>query len=316
MLAALVACASSSPSALAVGLASKHPGSAATTSSMVPAPLQRAILRDYEAYWNALFAASDPPRPDDAALARYGAGSALGDARQVLVSDAAAGVANRGSQVLDPTVMNVTGNTATVRDCYRDNWLPYALQGNALSVARGTLLEKPSVRLRMVTLRLDGATWKTTTVTPAYPQQHSCGPLAAEQRVVNAYKLYERTMSQVFSHDNPSPNDPRLKRILIRNGLEYLQQSIRDDARKGIARRRSSLRAIDRATVEVVAYSAGGATVRSCLLDDGTLTDARTGAVLSSPSTAPAVWTYQLTLEGGTWKVAGGRKGATCPAAA
>jgi len=313
VLAALVAYASLGPSALAVDLPSKHPrGPGPTTSSTVPVALQQAILRDYEAYWSVVFGASDPPRPDDPGLAQYGAGQALGDVRQVLVSDAAGGLVRRGSQVLDPTVLSVTGNTATVRDCYRDKWLPYALEGNTLGVPAGTLLEEPSVRLRLVTLQLDGTTWKTTSVTPPYEQQRSCGSLAAEQRVIDAYRRYELAMSTVFSHDNPNPNDARLKAVLTATGLGYVQQSIRDDAMKGMIRRRSSLQAIERATVEVLSYSSSSATVQSCLLDDGTLTDARSGVVLSAPNTTPATWTYELMVEHGTWKVVGGNEGGPC----
>jgi hypothetical protein len=313
-LVAWVALSSSTPAANT--LIERRP--ATVTSTTVPAALQRAVLRDYEAYWHALFAASDPPRPDDPRLAQYGTGQALGDARQVLASDAAGGLVHRGLQALDPNVTSLTGNTATVRDCYRNDWLPYALQGNTLGLPPGTRLETPSVRLRIVALQLDGSTWKTTASTPAYPQQRSCGTLAAEQRVIDAYKNYERVMYAVSLKAPRDPNDPRLKRVLARqdNALAQVQDNIRRDRAQGLVRRRASPSAIESGRADVVSYTPGSATVQACFVDDGTVTDGATGRTISPPDTTPTSWTYTLVAEPHIWKVAGVTKGGACSLAA
>ena len=318
VLGALVAGASLGPSALAVDLASKHPPAPApTTSSTVPVSLQQAILRDYQAYWSAVFGASDPPRPDDPALAQYGAGQALGDVRQVLVSDAAGGLVRRGSQVLDPTVMSVTGHTATVRDCYRDEWLPYALEGNTLGVAPGTLLQEPSVRLRIVTLQLDGTTWKTTSVTPPYEQQRSCGSVAAEQRVIDAVRRYEQVMYSVSLKVPRNPLDPRLKTILAHqnDALGQVEDNIRRDRAQGLVRRRANPSAVEHGSAEVLAYSPAEATVQACFVDDGSVASATTGRVISAPDTSPRSWTYTLVVEDNLWKVASVNEGGRCTVA-
>jgi hypothetical protein len=281
----------------------------------IPAKVRRAITDDYQAFWRAVFAAYDPPRPDDPNLARYGSGSALSNLRQALETDAQIGVVRRGNQALDPTVLTVTGATATVRDCYTNNLLSYALAGNSLGVPANTRLENPAPpKLRVATLIQDGGVWKVDGVSPPVEGQRTCGSIKDEQRVIEAYKRYETTMSKVFSKSGPNPKDARLARVLARknDALKNVQESIRDDAAQNLRRRRSSLDALKAGHAEVASYDhRGSATVQACFVDDGEVANSATNEVVSPPDTTPSNFTIDLTFER-TWKVLGVEKGGPC----
>lgn len=281
----------------------------------IPAKVRRAVIHDYQAFWRAVSAAYNPPRPDDPNLARYGSGTALSNLRQALETDAQLGVVRRGTQALDPTVLTVTGANATVRDCYTNNLLGYALAGNSLGVPANTRLEDPAPpKLRVATLMQDGGVWKVESVSPPVEQQRTCGSIKDEQAVTDAYNRYETTMSRVFAKDHPNPKDPRLARVLARknDALKNVQQSIRDDASQNLRRRRSSIHAVRAGRSEVVSYDRrGSATVQACFVDDGQVVNVATGDVVSPPDTAPSMFTVDLTFEG-TWKVLGVANGGPC----
>ena len=149
-------------------------GAGATPSPppTVPLKVRRAIIHDYEAGWNAVFAASDPPKPDAPELSKHLSGDFLGQLTETFNNDAAAGTVRRGTQVLDPTVQSASRVSATVRDRYSNNWLVYAATGNRLGIPEGMRLENPTgPRLRIVTLAQDAGLWKIDQVNPPVIQQ-------------------------------------------------------------------------------------------------------------------------------------------------
>jgi hypothetical protein len=270
-LAGFAACSSGSGDA-ADGSTSRPAARESTPSSTIPAKDRAEVLRDYNAFWRALFAAGDPPDPNDPELLKYATGQELLDVQEVLGTAAAGGYVRRGSQQLKPEILEVNAQSATVRDCYRNNWLLYALPGNSAGAPPGSAVEEPTgPQLRIVTLTRDGDGWKVSGVGPPLAEQRSCGSLKQEQRVLSAYERYERVLYAVFSKDNPSPNDPRLKEVLAKGHPELtgVQDDIRQDQGLGIVRRRASPRGHERA--EITAFASNeSALVQTCLVDDGT----------------------------------------------
>jgi hypothetical protein len=281
----------------------------------IPAKVRRAITHDYQAFWHAVFAAYDPPRPDDPNLARYSSGSALSNLRQALETDSQLGVVRRGSQALDPALLTVTGATATVRDCYTNNLLSYALAGNSLGVPANTRLEDPAPpKLRVATLIQDGGVWKVDGVSPPVEEQRTCGSIKDEQRAIEAYKRYHRVLYDVYRDDPPNPNDPRLNTVLAHanSALQHARDGIRQN-RDRIIGRWTSPKSITAGTVEVVSFTRNrAAQLTACFVEDGTQTDRKTREIVSPPSTSPTSWTYDLVVERGRWKVAAEAEGAPC----
>jgi hypothetical protein len=286
------------------------------SATTVPAKVQRAIIHDYEVGWNAVFTSSDPPKPDDPRLAQHLSGEFLGQLTETLNNDAAAGTVRRGTQVFDPTVVSVSGASATVRDCYSNNWLIYAAAGNSLGVPEGMRLENPTgPRLRIVTLVQDAGVWKIDQVKPPVVQQRACGSIKDEQKVIDAWKREQRVLRSVYSAKRPNPRDPRLTEVFARqnNALAQVQDKIRTNAKSGRVVRGTSTDAIRAARVELRSYERGKtASIAVCFVDDGAVIDKASGAVLDPPSTTPSLWSFDFALEGNAWKVTSVAKGEPC----
>ena len=314
--------------AAGIVIASCDPGQASTSPertraatptpspTTVPAKVQRAIIHDYEVGWNAVFTSSDPPKPDDARLAQHLSGEFLGQLTETLNNDGAAGTVRRGTQALDPTVQSLNGKSATVRDCYSNNWLVYAAAGNSLGVPEGMRLEDPAgPRLRMVTLVQDAGVWKIDQVNPPVVQQRACGSIKDEQKVIDAWRHYERVLQSVFSSDHPKPRDPRLKGVLAgtNNALKQVQDQIREVTQTGRVVRWTSQAVFRSARAEVQGYERGEvARLSACFIDDGSVMDKATGAAVTPSSTTPNLWSYDFVFESRVWKVASVAKGEPC----
>jgi hypothetical protein len=316
-LAVLAACsgASSARDARTPSTESKpHSSDTSVEPPSIPAQAKRAVLRDYRAFWTALFAASDPPRSDDPTLTQHGTGAALQQAQSTLSGDTVNGIVRRGAQVLDPTVMSVTGATANVRDCYRNNWVAYALTGNVFGAPAGSRLEEPAgPRLRVVTLNQDGGTWKVADIQPGVQEQRTCGSLKDERRVIDAYKRYDATMRAVYSHQPPMPRDPRIAKVVARkkDALRQVQSQVRDAVARRLTVHWYSSAASRDEHAEVIAYTNDAATVQTCILDDGDGIGPD-GQVVSPATMTPMARTLELTVEGGVWKVVSETRGASC----
>jgi hypothetical protein len=102
--------------ALAV-LAGCSRGSSAEAPSTTAGPLWGEVLVGYEAYWDAVLAASDPADPASEALVAAALDPELASIRALLTSRAEAGLTMRGSFVHADQVVSVEGDTAEVEDC-------------------------------------------------------------------------------------------------------------------------------------------------------------------------------------------------------
>ena len=116
------------------------------------------MLDAYVAFWNdGYLEAADPMDPTHPALAAHATDGQLETLERAFLARQANGEVIRGTLDLDPRVVAVVGDTATVRDCYLDNTGVYdAETGERHDTASGTR------RLITATLVVEGETWKVS----------------------------------------------------------------------------------------------------------------------------------------------------------
>jgi hypothetical protein len=292
----------------------------ADTQGAKPSPglgrdVRALVTAGYRAFWDAMVAAGDPPDPGASGLGAHASGDALAWAQRLLEGNRFGGIARRGTVDLSVEVLSVDGPTATIRDCYQGHWLSYALSANKLGKPAGAQLDEPFPyrQLRTATLVETANTWKVDRIEPPdFDQQRSCGTLAQEKAVTDAYRRYAATVYAVFSKDRPDPNDARLAAVATGpRGLDFIRDTIRDDAAAGVVRRWSTPSAIGQR--EVLRFEPGRPVlVASCVLDDGTLTARVTGQLRSPPATVRRLVTASVEWVDGAWKVSGTEKGQAC----
>jgi hypothetical protein len=118
-----------------------------------------AVVAAYEAHWQALLAAGDPPDPQSPGLAETMTGDALRSAQNFMSANQAEGLALRGTYTNDAEATNVTESSATVEDCGED--------GTSLVVAAtGEAIESPDETPEGVVAELvnENGAWKVTTL--------------------------------------------------------------------------------------------------------------------------------------------------------
>ena len=150
--------ASSTTTALAPAVNSTTPSEAAiTTTTAGAAEENQAVLAAYRAFWDAYIAASNPMNPEHPALAERAAGEELDTVRRTLLARKSAGEVFQGTMNLSPTIITVTGDRATVRDCHDDNLV-------VVDAATGAVKEPddPVRKLVTVTLTRVEGVWKVT----------------------------------------------------------------------------------------------------------------------------------------------------------
>jgi hypothetical protein len=132
----------------------------ASMPTTLDSKVSAAVISGYEAYWDALIAASDPPEPEDPELAAHATGEELKKAKELLAAQKRFGEVTRGTFDVDPTVQSVDGDRATVADC----WKP---KTSLFDAASGELkYESPaSGRQLSVDLEFDGERWKVARIT-------------------------------------------------------------------------------------------------------------------------------------------------------
>jgi hypothetical protein len=120
---------------------------------------EAAAVAAYEANWNNLIAAGDPPDPDSPVLAEHATGEALAGFRSTLASYEAEGIAFRGSYEFDARATEVTATRAVVEDCGLD-------QTELVVIATGEVAEdSDDVRDGIVAdLVLEDDAWKVTSL--------------------------------------------------------------------------------------------------------------------------------------------------------
>ena len=131
---------------------------ASTTTTVDPRTDE--VIDGYGAYWDAFVAASDPPDPDSPVLAEHATGEELDKAQTLLAAQLQFGEVARGTVEVNPTVVEITGDEATIADC----WTPRMRLFDAKS---GDLKSAPPVSGHQlsVELKLDGDVWKVSLIT-------------------------------------------------------------------------------------------------------------------------------------------------------
>lgn len=116
------------------------------------------VLDAYVSFWNdGYLAAADPMDPTDPALAAHATGEQLETLERAFLARQTNGEVIRGTLDLQPRVVSVVGDTATVRDCYLDNTGVYdAATGERHDTATGVR------HLIRATLVVEDDTWKVS----------------------------------------------------------------------------------------------------------------------------------------------------------
>jgi hypothetical protein len=133
-------------------------GEASGTTAAASAD-EAAVVAAYEAHWQALLAAGDPPDPQSPGLAETMTGDALRSAQNFMSTNASEGLALRGTYTHDAVVTTVTDTTATVEDCGED--------GTSLVVAStGEAVESPDETPEGIVAELakENGAWKVSTL--------------------------------------------------------------------------------------------------------------------------------------------------------
>jgi hypothetical protein len=134
-------------------------GEAEATDETEPEDAGAAAVAAYEANWQNLLDAGDPPDPDAPALAEHASGDALDNFRTRLEAYAAEGIAFRGTYEHDAEAVEVTEERAVVEDCGLD-------QTELVVIATGEVAEDSDDERDGVVadLVLEDGAWKVTSL--------------------------------------------------------------------------------------------------------------------------------------------------------
>lgn len=132
---------------------------ASSTSSIYPtaSPEGQAatVVAAWRRYWDVYLAASDPMNPTDSRLPEVATGDALTTVTSAFLASKSDGEVFRGTIELNPATPRVTGDSATLRDCYLSHILAY-------DAGTGALRDQSSGVRRLVSVSLtkEAGTWK------------------------------------------------------------------------------------------------------------------------------------------------------------
>lgn len=123
-----------------------------------PASSDQEVLDAYIAFWNdGYLEAADPMDPTNPALAAHATGEQLETLERAFLARQTSGEVIRGTLDLQPRVVSVVGETATVRDCYLDDTGVFdAATGERRDTATGVR------HLITATLIVEDDTWKVS----------------------------------------------------------------------------------------------------------------------------------------------------------
>jgi hypothetical protein len=125
------------------------------------------VIRAYEAYWDDVLNASNPPMPKSSVLGHHATGTALAQARQVLVAEAKLGQAVRGSYKHDTQILAMTGPKATLADCLTVRASVYKIKSNKIAIRAPRAPVPIKVEMTVV-----GKAWKVSRISSA---TRTCG---------------------------------------------------------------------------------------------------------------------------------------------
>lgn len=147
----------------AAGSCADDDASPSTTTSAPPSTTttvgeDQEVLDAYVAFWNdGYLEAADPMDPTSPALAAHATGAQLETLQRAFIARQANGEVIRGTLDLQPRVVSVVDETATVRDCYLDNTGIYdEASGERVDTASGVR------HLITATLVVEDDTWKVS----------------------------------------------------------------------------------------------------------------------------------------------------------
>ena len=151
---------------LALGAAGSCADGDATPSTTTSAPPSttttvgedQEVLDAYVAFWNdGYLEAADPMDPTSPALAAHATGAQLETLQRAFIARQANGEVIRGTLDLQPRVVSVVDERATVRDCYLDNTGIFdEASGERVDTASGVR------HLITATLVVEDDTWKVS----------------------------------------------------------------------------------------------------------------------------------------------------------
>lgn len=127
--------------------------SSATSTTLDPA--EQAVVDAYRRYWQVYIAVGSEMKLPDPRLAEVATGEGLRTLGGAFLADKADGHVLRGTIDLAPSVIELAGDRAVVRDCYASHIL-------VVDAATGRPLgpERPNRVLVTVTMLREGGTWK------------------------------------------------------------------------------------------------------------------------------------------------------------
>ncbi len=130
-----------------------------TSSEADEATVEQDVVEAYEAHWQALIDASDPPDPEAAGLDAHVTGEALTNMRSFLARLKAEGVVVRGTYEFDARAIEVGDDSAVVEDCGLD-------QMEGVLAASGEVVEPYDDQRDGIVAELvkEDGTWKVTSV--------------------------------------------------------------------------------------------------------------------------------------------------------
>jgi len=132
---------------------------APTVTSTTLNPVEQTILAAYRRYWDVYIAVGSDMRLPDPRLAEVATGEELRQLGGAFLAYKAEGEVFRGTIDLAPRVVSVSGDTATISDCYASHIIGYdAATGQPKGPGR------PGRTLVTVTMVRDANTWKVAAI--------------------------------------------------------------------------------------------------------------------------------------------------------
>ena len=128
------------------------------TSSTAPSA-QSEVAAAWRRFWDVYLAASNPMNPQDPRLREVATGEELKTLTSAFLASKSSGEVYKGSIELRPAVPEVSGDTATLSDCYLSSILAYDAQS-------GVLRDRHENVRRLVTASLvkEGGVWKVARI--------------------------------------------------------------------------------------------------------------------------------------------------------
>jgi hypothetical protein len=147
------------------GSSSAHPTSATSSTSIDPQAAQKsAVLAAWREYWTVYLDMGTKGTPFDPRLKDVATGKALNNSIAALDYRSRSGQVYRGTYDLNPTLVSLTGDSASVRDCSFD-------RTDIFNTRTSQVVQKadPNRSLETGTLTFDGGRWKVATIANGGP---------------------------------------------------------------------------------------------------------------------------------------------------